>query len=109
MNKELTPLEALEKLWQGAINPYEYLLDDEPNNIVLKETIEKSLKALEIIKENIFVSYDESENDKPCLVLGSKTTEGEIIIFYVTYDKEKIGLLKEVLLCGSQKQMLMNY
>lgn len=43
-------LEALEKLWQGATNPHAYLLDDEPSNIALKETIDKELKDYENLK-----------------------------------------------------------
>lgn len=67
-------------------------------DFILKQCFPKELKALEIIKENIIVSYDESENDKPCLILGIKVNKYNTIIFYETYDKEKIDLLKEVLL-----------
>ena len=55
----------------------------------------KSLKALEIIKENLVISYDESE---PCLMLGIKVGKDKLVIIYETFDREKIDLLKEVLL-----------
>ena len=59
--------------------------------------IKKKLKALEIIKENLVVSCDESENDKSCLVIGFKVDKDKMAIIYHTFDKEKIDLLKEVL------------
>lgn len=67
---------------------------------VLKNAFPKELKAFEIIKENLVVSYDESENDKPCLVIGFKVDKDQMTIIYHTFDKEKIDLLKEVLIDG---------
>lgn len=128
MSKELTPLEALEKLTNykcscmsekmavkrvkafdsaiidnireiGRENGIDLLavIDEEKLlNMALK--IEKQDKVLKIIKENLVVSYDESENDKPCLVLGFKFDKDKMAIIYHTFDKEKIDLLKEVLL-----------
>lgn len=112
MSKELTPLEALEKLTN-----YKYSCMSEKiecKNIIktaLKRlesvdrvgemfcvNVDKKLKALEIIKENLVVSYDESNNDKPCLMLSIKVGKDNLVVIYETFDKEKIDLLKEVLL-----------
>jgi hypothetical protein len=57
----------------------------------------KKLKALEIIKENLIVIYDENKNDKPCLMLSIKVDKDKLITIYETFDKEKIDLLREVL------------
>ena len=74
-------LEALEKLWHSATNPYEYLLDDEPNNLVLKETIEKALKALEFIIENCGIEFEE------------QTTEFGLKLYCIIIDGNKIRIL----------------
>lgn len=59
---------------------------------------ENKVKAFDIIKENLVVSYDESNNDKPCLMLGVKVDKDKLVIIYETFDEEKIDLLKRVLL-----------
>ncbi len=89
MNKGLEALEMME-MTVDVMCSREY---NEAEKIV-----EKSLKALEILKEKLVIGYDESENDKPCLTLGFKNNKDELFIFYTTFDKEKIDLLKEVLL-----------
>lgn len=78
----------LKKLYKAELNNTAYY-----NNLALKYK-----KALELIKENLVVSYDESENDKPCLVLSIKVGKDNLVVIYETFDKEKIDLLKEVLL-----------
>lgn len=71
---------------------------DEEKLLNMAFKLEKQDKVLKIIKENLVVSYDESENDKPCLVLGFKFDKDKMAIIYHTFKKEKIDLLKEVLL-----------
>lgn len=72
---------------------------EEKYNISSLSDLDNRLAALEIIKENLVVSYDESENDKPCLILSIKVNKDNLVVVYETFDKEKIDLLKEVLLC----------
>lgn len=125
MNKQLTPLEALERLRpKTTYSPY-YTRNEKryycdiietalKENVELKQMIrnfneaigepqiippnvEKQLKALEIIKENLLVGYDENTNDKSCLTLGIKIDKDNVVIIYETFDKTKIDLLKEVL------------
>ena len=126
MNKKLTPLKAFKNLREQndflkeRNIPKEYRYDDELDVIettleenrelrtrnyeLLKESEHfynernKYKRALEMFKENLVVSYDESENDKSCLVLGFKYDKDKMAIIYHTFDKEKIDLLKEVLL-----------
>ena len=69
----------------------------EKHNISSLSDLDNRLAALEIIKENLVVSYDESENNKPCLIIGIKSDKDNLIVFYETFDKEKIDLLKEAL------------
>lgn len=63
-----------------------------------KQENEKKIKAFEIIKENLIFSLDESESNKSCLTIGVKVDKNHIVVIYQTFDKEKIDLLKEVLL-----------
>lgn len=63
------------------------------NNLALKYK-----RVLEMFKENLVVSYDESKNDKPCLILGIKVSKDNLVVIYETFDKEKIDFLKEALL-----------
>ncbi len=62
------------------------------NNLALKYK-----KALEMIKENLVVDYDESENDKYCLTIGVKVDKDKLVVIYQTFDENKIRLLKEIL------------
>lgn len=95
-------LEALEDI-KYKLRELEFVLRHNNQEKVpyIQETkwyiIEKELKALEIIKENLVVSYDENKNDKPYLMLGVKVNKDNLVVIYETYDKEKIDLLKEVL------------
>lgn len=97
MSKVVKTLDIAEDLEQFTSEKFKNGLD----KLFIKssfKTIKKELKAFEIIKEKLVVGYDESENDKPCLTLGVKDNEGVLLIFYITFDKEKINLLKEALL-----------
>lgn len=98
MSKEFSPLEHLE-----FIRNYE--IDDEHRTLNMDyackqslDIIEKSLKALKTIKEKMVISVDESEYDNHCLTLGVKVREDRLVIIYQTLDKDRIDLLKEVLL-----------
>lgn len=62
------------------------------NNLALKYK-----KALEMIKENLVVGYDESENDKYCLTIGVKVDKDKLVVIYQTFDENKIRLLNEIL------------
>ena len=116
MNKELTPLKALHSLVEifatkkydekGNLIYWENILDTLSKNGEYR-IIEKALKALEIIKDicEIRIAIDETKNDKYCGMV-SLVCNKDIYVIYTTYDKEniqKLKLLKEVLLCGSQK------
>lgn len=98
MNKGLAALERMaEHIRQadydkGNIEDYDVLqfVND-------YQTIEKQLKALEIIKENLVVSYDEGSNDGSCLVIGVKVSKDNLVIIYETFEQDKIDLLKEAL------------
>lgn len=97
MSKELTTLEVSKQL-------EDFVLEFVKNGLDRRfihgsfDIIKTALKALEIIKENLVVSYDENKNDKSCLTLGVKVDKDKLVIIYQTFDKEKIDLLKEVLL-----------
>ena len=113
MNEELTPLEALENIIVD-LSPYLRKTNEKEIEIVktalerlekiektthsvLREDISNKLKALEIIKENLVVGYDENENDKPCLIIGIKVNKDKLVVIYQTNEQDKIDLLKEVL------------
>ena len=90
MSKELEALCYLDDIAHGR------KMDLDPHE--LKLIIEKALKALEIIKENLIVSIDEDSKDKPCLMVGVKINKDNVCVIYETFDRNKIDLLKEVLL-----------
>ena len=83
------------KLAEEKLCKFEDIL--EKHNVSSLADLDNRLAALEIIKENLVVSYDESENDKPCLILSIKTEKDNLVVVYETFDKEKIDLLKEAL------------
>lgn len=87
MNKELTPLKALEQLryritnFNGKFNDYKELM----------ETIETSLKALEIISQNFKLIGN-------CLHAKNKYAESGWVFVKEIEDEEEYDILKEILL-----------
>lgn len=101
MNKELTPLEALDRLYNYPKLKYRneiaYLLEKD-NLPIFRKTIEKALKALEIIASiskqttHFRLVQRNMGNDKFNYYLAIDNCE------YRLKDKEEYDLLKEVLL-----------
>lgn len=88
MSKEIKSFEIIKKMYKYFVKKYR---DLEPKLMICEkedfDTIEKSLKALEIIKEVLPINEDDfyEENGK-CYFIGNEV------------DKDTFELLKEVLL-----------
>jgi len=106
MNKELTPLEALHKIanvemkeqYKASKNCLVYrVISDEYSKEL--NTIEKSLKALEIIKNkfHLHIVKDEKNGNFYAMVMFAYKDFPQYCI-YETNNKEEYDLLKEVLL-----------
>ena len=96
IEKELKRLEELENRCTNV----GITIDEYFKYLIVDQTIDnyKKLEVFETIKEKLVVGYDESENDGSCLTLGVRGYNGVLLVFYTTFDKEKVDLFKEVLL-----------
>ena len=68
------------------------------NDLDRLEKLEKVVETLK--KEDFIIKTDESDKDLPYLIMAMKFKD-KIIVFYETFDKKKIDLLKEVF--GNEK------
>ena len=63
----------------------------------LYERTYKEHKALELLKRNLVIAFEEDNGiDLPTLVVGIKTSKDKLCVIYATQDKEEIRTLKEV-------------